>query len=146
MNLRPRHLTPPIVQHLRDIPLFAGCTTQELRGIAGLTTEVRLRAGTILCRQGEPGREAFIILEGEATVDADGTELARLGPGAVCGEIALLDGGTRTATATAVTPIRALAISVPEFAELMYLPKVSRTVLAMLAARLRQADRNVVST
>lgn len=145
MNLRPRHHTPPIVQHLRDIPLFAGCTTPELRGIAGLTTEVGLPAGTVLCRQGQPGREAFVILEGQAKVEADGTELARLGPGAVCGEIALLDGGARTATATAITPMRLLAISVPEFAELMHLPKVSSTVLAMLAGRLRQADRHVAS-
>ncbi|MGQ0434366.1 MAG: Crp/Fnr family transcriptional regulator [Microthrixaceae bacterium] len=137
MNLQRHHHTPPITEHLRDIPLFAGCTNRELQEIAGLTTEVTLPTGKVLCHQGEAGREAFLILDGEACVETDGTELARLGRGAVCGELALLDGGTRSATVTAVTPMRVLVMSVADFADLTSRPNVSRRILATLAGRLR---------
>lgn len=143
MNLRRHRHTRSIIEHLRAVPLFAGCTDHELREIAGLTTEVDLPAGKELCRQGGPGREAFVILDGEARVEADGIELARLGPGAVCGELALLDGGTRTATVTTLTPLRVLAMSISEFAELTRRPGVSQRVLATLAGRLRVTDRRV---
>lgn len=140
MNMRRHHHSPPITEHLRDIPLFAGCTNRDLQQIAGLTTEVELPAGTILCRQGEHGREAFVILDGEARVDADGKELARLGRGAVCGELALLDGGTRSATVTAVTALRVLAMSVSDFGDLTSRPNVSRRLFSMVAGRLRAAN------
>lgn len=140
MNLRRHRHTPPITDHLRGIPIFAGCTNRELQQIASLTTEVDLPTGRVLCRQGEHGREAFVILDGEARVDAGGTELARLGRGAVCGELALLDGGPRSATVTAVTPMRLLAMSVSDFGDVTARPNVSGRILATLAGRLRSAN------
>ena len=65
----------------------------------------RLRAGEVLTRQGEPGDELYLVLDGMLEVDVDGTALAQLGPGAVLGERALLEGGTRTSTLTAATKV-----------------------------------------
>jgi hypothetical protein len=73
----------------------------------GASPEVRrLPAGAALTRQGEPGDELYLVLDGIVSVDVDGTSLGELGPGAVLGERALLEGGTRTSTLTAVTPVR----------------------------------------
>ena len=69
----------------------------------------RLKAGQALTRQGEPGDELFLVLDGVVSVDVDGTVLGEVGPGAVLGERALLEGGTRTSTLTAVTPVRVAA-------------------------------------
>jgi hypothetical protein len=63
----------------------------------------RITAGEELTRQGDPGAEVFLLLDGVVLVEVDGRELAQLGPGAVVGERALLEGGIRTATLRAVT-------------------------------------------
>lgn len=65
----------------------------------------RLSEGERLTTQGEPGDELFLVLDGVLSVDFDGTPLAEVGPGAVVGERAVLEGGTRTSTLTAVTPV-----------------------------------------
>ncbi len=73
----------------------------------GAHPEVRnLEEGTQLTRQGEAGDELYLVLDGVVRVDVDGRALAELGPGAVIGERALLEGGIRTSTVTAVTHLR----------------------------------------
>lgn len=79
-------------------------STGIMRG--GAKPEVRrLEAGTTLTRQGEPGDELYLVLDGVLGVDVDGKVLAEVGPGAVLGERALLESGTRTSTLTAVTAV-----------------------------------------
>jgi hypothetical protein len=68
-----------------------------------------LAAGEVLTRQGEPGDELYLLLDGVLVVDVDGEQLAELGPGAVLGERALLEGGVRTSTLTAATRCRVAA-------------------------------------
>jgi Cyclic nucleotide-binding domain len=63
----------------------------------------RLRSGKVLTKQGEPGDEVFLLLDGVLSVDVDGEPVAELGPGAILGERAVLEGGVRTATLRAVT-------------------------------------------
>jgi hypothetical protein len=80
-------------------------STEIMRG--GQRPEIRRVAeGDTLTRQGEPGDELFLVLDGVLSVDVDGRVLAQVGPGAVLGERALLEGGRRTSTLTAVTPVR----------------------------------------
>ncbi len=67
---------------------------------------MNLAEGTELTRQGQPGKELYLVLDGVVRVEVDGRALAELGPGAVIGERALLEDGTRTSTVTAVTPVR----------------------------------------
>jgi hypothetical protein len=63
----------------------------------------KLRKGKVLTKQGEPGDEVFLLLDGVLSVDVDGEPVAELGPGAILGESAVLEGGVRTATLRAVT-------------------------------------------
>ena len=78
----------------------------------GERPEIRnLPEGAELTRQGEPGDELYLVLDGITRVDVDGTPLAELGPGAVIGERALLEGGVRTSTVVAVTPVRVAVAS-----------------------------------
>ena len=77
---------------------------------SGTSAEVRrLPKGAILTRQGDPGDELFLVLDGLVSVDVDGHALGEVGPGAILGERALLEGGKRTSTLTAVTPVRVAA-------------------------------------
>lgn len=74
---------------------------------SGARPEIRqLGAGDLLTEQGHPGDELFLLLDGVVTVEVDGEELAQLGPGVILGERALLEGGTRTSTLRARTPIK----------------------------------------
>jgi hypothetical protein len=66
----------------------------------------RLETGAVLAEQGSPGASLYLLLDGVVRVDVDGESLGEVGPGAVLGERAVLEGGNRTATLTAVTPIR----------------------------------------
>lgn len=69
----------------------------------------RIKKGATLTRQGDPRDELYLLLDGVVSVDVDGQPLGEVGPGAILGERALLEGGRRTATLTAVTPVRVAA-------------------------------------
>ncbi|HSB38033.1 MAG TPA: cyclic nucleotide-binding domain-containing protein [Gaiellaceae bacterium] len=97
---------------------------------AGATLERRSFApGEALVKQGDEGRELFLLLDGIVDVEVDGEEVAEIGPGALLGEMALLEGGKRTATLWATTPVRAVVVP-PE--------AVSESALAELAAGRRR--------
>jgi CRP-like cAMP-binding protein len=129
------------IQMLRRVALFQSCDLSELERICSLTTERWVRPGEVLTLRGDPGLLAFVIVEGQATASRKGRELARLGPGSLFGELALLDGGERTANVVADTEMVLLALSREEFTSLLDLaPMVARKVLAELGARLRRTD------
>ena len=58
----------------------------------------RLKEGETLTKQGEPGRDMYLLLDGILVVEVDGEPVAELGPGTIAGERSVLEGGTRTAT------------------------------------------------
>lgn len=95
---------------LRTVPIFSACTNKELSSIAAIVKEVEFPAGTMICKEGETGVGMHVVREGETRVQIGGRTRRRLGPGAFFGEIALLDGGPRTATVVAETPVKTLAI------------------------------------
>ena len=80
-------------------------STEIMRGSARPQVR-RLPRGTELTRQGEPGDELYLVLDGVAVVEVGGQAVAEIGPGAVVGERAILEGGVRTSTLRAVTPLR----------------------------------------
>jgi MFS family permease len=88
---------------LRAVPLFAGLPPPVLERLAGALTEQVLSAGSVLLREGEPGRQYFIIASGNVQVTQAGRVLRHLGAGQAVGEIALLRDIPRTATVTATT-------------------------------------------
>jgi len=75
----------------------------------------QLDAGAQLVRQGEPGREIYLVLDGVVRVERNGTWLAEYGPGAMLGERAGLEGGVRTSTLVAVTPCRVASVDAGQF-------------------------------
>lgn len=121
------------VDLIRGLPLFELCSKRDLRRIAALADEREVEAGTELIREGEPGTEFYVVVEGEVEVRRRGRRVARLGNGSFVGEIALLSRSPRTATVVAVRPLRVLAISGKDFVQLLdHLPdlwlKVARTL------------------
>ena len=125
------------IELLRNVPLFAGCTKKELRELAARTDEIDLREGYVLMREGRPGREFVVLVEGSARVTRDGNVLADLGEGDWVGEIALLTNVPRTATVTATSPIRVLVITDRSFRRLVEtMPSIALKVLASVGDRL----------
>jgi len=121
---------------LRTVPLFATCSKRELSQIAELADELSFREGTVLCRQGDPGRELFIIIEGAVKVERHGEQVNVLGPGDFLGEGALILSKPRNATITATSPIRALILTNTNFKRLLEEdPDISKNVLDTLAER-----------
>jgi len=93
-------------------------------------------------KQGDSGREAFIILSGKATVKRSGKKVATLGTGTVVGELSLLDHGPRTATVICDTECEVLVISRGNFlAVIDKVPALSHKLFGALATRIRDLDR-----
>jgi CRP/FNR family cyclic AMP-dependent transcriptional regulator len=125
------------VELIKRAPLFWNCSKRQLQQIAQIADEIDLREGKEMTRQGERGREFFVLLEGEADVIKDGRTINRLGSGDFFGEIALVSDTPRTATVTATSPVRTLVITDRSFRRLMEdQPEIQGKVLAALAARL----------
>jgi CRP/FNR family transcriptional regulator, cyclic AMP receptor protein len=129
----------PKVDVLRKVPLFAQCDDKALRDISSLMTQLDLPAGAHLMREGEFGKEFFIIVSGTASVSKKGEVVADVGPGAYLGEISIIDGGRRTATIVATTPMVVEVATHPEFAGLLQrAPEIAVSMLPVLAARIRE--------
>ena len=103
-------ITPAARLALRRTPLFAELHPRVLEGLIPRMELRELAAGETLFNEGDPGACLYVISEGEVVVEAEGTELARLGPGAFFGEIALVTDQPRSATVRAVTPVELLGI------------------------------------
>jgi CRP/FNR family transcriptional regulator, cyclic AMP receptor protein len=122
---------------LKRVPLFAGCSKAELRELALVADELDLREGRTLVREGQPGREFFVLVEGSVRVSRKGRKLSDLGPGDWFGEIALLTNTPRTATVTATSPVRVLVVTDRSFRRVVEsMPTIALKVLATLGQRL----------
>lgn len=122
---------------LRKVPLFAGCSKGELRKLASIADELDLREGTVLTREGKPGREFFVIVDGSVRVTKNNRKIAELGPGDWLGEIALLTRAPRTATATTTSPVVALVIVDRDFRHVVSkIPSIAMKILSSVAERL----------
>lgn len=132
------------VKQLATVPLFAECSKRDLAMIASLTDEIEVAAGRTLIVQGDIGHEAFVVVDGNASVTRDGNEVDEVGPGAVFGEMALIDRRPRNASVTATTPMRVLVIGKREFSGLLDEARDFRySIMSALAARVRQKDREL---
>jgi CRP-like cAMP-binding protein len=130
------------VKLLANVPLFSSCNKRELARIASLVDEVEAPKGKVLVRQGDPGRECFVIADGRAKASIRGKRSAMLGPGSFFGEMSLLDNGPRTATVTAESDMRLLVLNSRSFSALIEeTPSVARKIFRSLAERLRVAER-----
>jgi CRP-like cAMP-binding protein len=125
------------VKLISEVPLFAGLSKRELSQIASIADEIDFKPGKVLIREGERGREFFVLLEGEAAVAREGGKLDTLAGGDYFGEVALVAKVPRTATVTTTTPVRALVVTARDFSALMHQsPKIALKVLETVAERL----------
>jgi CRP-like cAMP-binding protein len=132
----------PKIERLSNVSLFSGCSNRELKLIAGSAEELDIAAGKTLMRQGDPGRECFVIVDGKATAKIRGKGTYPMGPGTCFGEMSLLDNELRAATVTADTDMRLLVLSSRDFSKLVSsVPTVALRVMASLAQRIRGAER-----
>jgi CRP-like cAMP-binding protein len=125
------------VDLLKSVPLFAGCSKKELEALAVIADEIDLREGATLTREGQPGREFFVLIEGEVEVTQEGEEIARLRSGDWFGEIALLTKASRTATVTAGSPVRVLVVTDRAFRQVLETtPSIAVKMLERVGERL----------
>lgn len=124
---------------LRGVPLFVGLDDTELKAVGALCDEVTVPPGHELAREETFGDEFYLILDGSVRIHRAGATLRTLGPGDFLGEIALIDHGRRTASATAETECRLLVLGHREFHSLLDAqPDIRVHVLEALARRVRQ--------
>jgi CRP/FNR family transcriptional regulator, cyclic AMP receptor protein len=122
---------------LRGVPLFSGCSRRELAQIARIADEIDLREGYVLTREGDRGREFFVLIAGTADVRRRGRKVNTMGAGDFFGEIALVSDRPRTATVTATSPVRALVVTDRAFRKLLRdVPSIQMKVLEAIVARL----------
>ena len=130
------------LDHLARVPLFDGCSRKELTSIAKAGDEIKMTEGTLIIDQGQMGREAFVVLDGQVTVKRGGRKITSLGPGGIVGELSLLDHGPRTATVVCDTDCTLFVIDQRHFrAVLEQFPSIAMKLLATLAANIRAMDR-----
>lgn len=133
------------VELLRNIPLFAKIEASKLKLLAFTSERLTYQANQVLCRQGDMGDAAYIIIEGEAAVriatPGGDIEVARLGRGDVVGEIAILCDVPRTATVTATEKVTTLRITKELFFRLINeFPQIAIEIMRELAARLERTN------
>jgi CRP/FNR family cyclic AMP-dependent transcriptional regulator len=128
---------------LKHVPLFKEVSRHDIEQIGQLAEEVDVPAGQVLTREGAPGSEFFVIIDGAVRIDVHGQTVKTLETGDFLGEIALIDDGPRTATATTTVPSKLLVLGRREFRSLMdNYPSIEHSVLHCLVDRLRNVDHS----
>lgn len=127
---------------LRGGWLFSECTDDELERIAALAHVQHVPAGQVIVREGDPGTEFYVVVDGTTRVTAEGDNVADIGPGSFFGEMALLDGGERVATVTAMTDAELLVLHRDEFNDMlaMAMPTLAPKLLAVVGRRVRALE------
>jgi len=132
----------PRIRHLERVPLFYGCTDNEFRRVADISTIVETPAGTVLTQMGAPGDSFFLIIDGRVSVQTQVAAGDELSPGDFFGEMSLLDGESRSATITATTDVRLLVVDRSHFWRLLdETPDLVRRMLLVLSRRVRRLEQ-----
>ena len=127
------------VELISRVPLFEHCSKRELAAIAAIADQVELPEGRVLVKEGELGREFFVLVDGTVEVRKGAQQLAMLRAGDFFGEIALVSNSPRMATVETVSPVRALVVSSRDFWTLLdESPRTQRKILQAVGDRLAQ--------
>lgn len=144
-----RSTATSVVTPLDKVPLFAGLDAEALRELAAVMKRRSFRAGEIIFHRDDPGQVLYVLREGKVKIyltSQDGQEvaLAIFGPGDYFGELALLDGQPRSASAIAIEPAETFALQRNDFINaVMHHPRIAVQVMNVLSRRLRQTDAMV---
>ena len=139
----------PVIASLAAIPFFGGLEPAALDRLAASMRSRRFRRGEVIFHIGDPGDALFVIVSGEVKISlpsetGDEAILATLRPGDVFGELALLDGAPRSASASALTPTETVILPRERFRELIATETgVRDALLASIAGELRRLTTHV---
>jgi CRP/FNR family cyclic AMP-dependent transcriptional regulator len=149
LDRMPSPSAPALARSLATIPFFAGLDDDALDRLAAATRVRRFRRGEVIFHVGDPGDALFVLVAGAVKISlpaetGDEAILARLGAGEMFGELALLDGAPRSATATALEASETVVLPRQRVRELIDTePSIRDALLASLAAELRRLTRHV---
>ena len=129
------------LEHLAQVPIFSHCSKKDLQLIARTLTEIQVDEGDVLMREGDRATSFLVVVEGALSVERDGSTIARLGPGEVVGEMAILMDRKRIATVKASAPSVVLVGERRSFEALLdEVPGLAKKVLVSLAHRVAEND------
>ena len=133
---------PQALPVLKDVPLFAGLTPQQLRRVAEVGRVRRFRAGRAIVHLGEPGDTFYVILDGHALVVRETSRPLKLHRGDFFGELALIENVPRSADVIATDDVTALAIAHTAFKKLLRSEAAfTYAILRTVVDRLRNDQR-----
>ncbi len=133
-----------LVEQLKTVPLFEGLSDKELKDVLGRFGVIEHAAGHEIVEEGRGSVGFHLILDGQAEVTRGSRKLRTLGPGDYFGEISVIDGKPRSATVTAVTPVRALSLTAWAFQSLLdSQPSLTRKILLGLCQTIRNSDQSL---
>jgi len=129
------------VLFLRNVALFASMPSRELGRIAGIADEVVYPAGSVVIKEGDYGDSMFLIVEGQVRIYRGEVELTTLGPRAYFGEMSILDGEPRSASAAAASDCLLLRINQADFHEILSANfEATLSIVRMLISHIRSFE------
>jgi CRP-like cAMP-binding protein len=133
-------MEPGLALRLKSVPLFANLSKSQLKNIVDRGWVAEFDSGKVLCAEGKSGDDFFVILVGNAIASRRNRKIRTLKPGDYFGEVALLDNADRTATVTAVGPLRCFMLGRSAFKAALYEEDIAIKLLVTMAERLRAAE------
>lgn len=131
----------PDPTYLGQVPMFGGCTPEQLDEVAGLATAVEIAAGHDVVHEGATDPGLYVIASGNAIVFRGGQQVASLGPGDYFGELSLFDAAPRNATVRANTALSCIRLTPDAFERAVEVRAIRTALLRGMAERIRQFDR-----
>lgn len=127
---------------LSYVPLFRGLSKRQLKHLASLCEVADYMEGATIVKEGTDGDAFYVVLKGQALVTTGGRFVARMVPGDHFGEIAILDGGPRTASVTSETPMTLAVMDRRQlFRALRDDPEIAYTLMTELARMFRRVSK-----
>jgi CRP/FNR family transcriptional regulator, cyclic AMP receptor protein len=136
-----RGIPSEVVRHFKSVPLFSGVSPKGLRALVAAATEIDVKPGKVLVREGGFDSDLFVIISGTAEVSRGSRRLRAMGEGDFFGEMALLNRAPRSATVTATSPMTVMVLGWRELEGILQEePGLMRPILSALAERVRAND------
>lgn len=131
----------PVMTMLAGVDLFEGLSKADLKRVYEAGKELEFQPGQELTVQGREGGRFFLIVEGDVDISVNGRPAKPMGPGEYLGEISLIDGLPRSASAVARTPVRTWSLASFTFKPILRdHPSVADKIMLLLCRRLREAE------
>lgn len=132
-----RRRSDPKLEALSRVPLFSALGKRSLAEVGSIADEVPVPKGKALIREGQPGRQFFVLLDGEVDVRRGGRKVNTLRTGDFFGEMALISNRSTNATVATTVDSRVVVITRPSFRRLLRdNPTVQMNVIDALVARI----------